>query len=279
MLDIVQVETEKEIMNALKLNHDGNRRMENGRMLYYQQAADRFFWEDIWLKDVTPDYYKPFLAGQLYNFETMFKRHLPKDGRILEAGCGTAQLVVALNSNGYNCVGLDYAINAMQKARQIVGALQLIYGDLTAVGISDNAFDAIISLGVVEHRFEGPEIFLQEKLRILKSGGVLMISVPYVNPLRQWRADRGAYQDDVSGLDFYQYAFSRDEFCEILKSVGYEIETTYSYSHKNTLVQELHWLNTAPRFLKKLILRVSKYIPYVNSELGHMLMVVARKPK
>lgn len=265
-------------MNTIKSNHDGNRRMDNGRMLYYKQAANQGFWEDVWLKDVTPDYYKPFLAGQLYNFEKMFKRHLPKDGKILEAGCGTAQLVVALNSSGYNCIGLDYAINAMRKARQAAGPLRLISGDLTAVGISDNVFDAIISIGVVEHRFEGPEIFLHEKMRILKPGGVLMISVPYVNPLRQWRSTHGAYQDNVSGLDFYQYAFSRDEFCGILKSAGFEIEVTYSYSHRDTLVQELHWLNTLPGFLKKAILRISKYIPYVNSELGHMLMVVARKP-
>jgi SAM-dependent methyltransferase len=252
--------------------------MENGRMIYFQRTANQNFWEDVWAKDVTSEYYKPFQTGQLYTFEKMFKRHLPKDGKILEAGCGTAQLVVALNSNGYNCMGLDYAINAMRKAREIVGPLPLISGDLTYIGIADNTFNAVISIGVVEHRQSGPEIFLQEMRRILNPGGLLMISIPYINPLRRWRAGRGAYQDDVSGLDFYQYAFSREEFCRILESTGYEIETTYSYAHQNTLTQELHWLNKIPEFLKKLILRVSKHVPYVNSDLGHMLMVVARKP-
>ena len=259
-------------------NRDDNRRLENGRLVYYKQTANQDFWESIWARDITSDYYRPFQAGSLFDFEKMFKRHLPKDKKILEAGCGTSQLVVALLSNGYKCMGLDYAINALRRARQIVGPLPLVAGDLTTICASDDTFGAIISIGVVEHRISGPEVFLQELLRVLSPGGVLMISVPYFNSLRQWRAYRGAYQDDVSGLDFYQYAFSRDEFCGILKSAGFLIETTYSYSTKNTLVQELHWLNTLPGFLKKFILRISKHIPYVNSELGHMLMVVAQKP-
>ena len=175
-------------------------------------------------------------------------------------------------------MGFDYAINAMRKARQIVGPLQLVAGDLTSIGVSNDVFDAIISIGVVEHRHAGPEVFLYEMRRILKPGGVLMISVPYFNPLRKWRAKHGAYQDNVNGLDFYQYAFSREEFCRILESTGYEIETTYSYAHQNTLTQELHWLNKMPGFIKKFILRISKHVPYVNSQFGHMLMVVARKP-
>ncbi|MBL8101255.1 MAG: class I SAM-dependent methyltransferase [Anaerolineales bacterium] len=263
-------------MDGIRSNRDGNRRLENGRMVYYKQTANQDFWESIWSKGITPNYYKPFQAGNLFDFEKIFKRHLPKAGMILEAGCGTAQLVVALNSNNYNCMGFDYAINAMRKARQMVRSLRLVAGDLTTIGISNDAFDAIISIGVVEHRHAGPEVFLYEMSRVLKPGGLLMISVPYFNPLRAWRARHDAYQDDVSGLDFYQYAFSREEFCSILESTGYEIETTYSYAHQNTLTQELHWLGKIPGFIKKLLLRVSKHMPYVNSELGHMLMVVAR---
>ncbi len=264
-------------MNDQRLNHDGNRRIENGRLVYFHKTADQGYWENLWEQEFDPASYEPFRAGKLYNFDRPFKRHLPKDGLILEAGCGPAQLVVALDANGYNCIGLDYAIHAMRKARQIVGSLRLVSGDLTALGISNDAFDAIISIGVVEHRRSGPEVFLYEMRRILKPDGLLMISVPYFNPLRQWRASRGAYQDDVSGLDFYQYAFTRREFCKILEDVGYEIETTYSYSYQHSLSQELRWLKTVHPVLRGFVLRFSKYIPYVNSELGHMLMVVVRK--
>jgi len=264
-------------MSDQKVNRDDNRQVESGRLVYYNKKADIGFWEDVWSRDMGLEYYKPFQSGKLYTFEKIFSRHLPKKGRILEAGCGTAQLVVALNARGYDCIGLDFATQALGKAQELAGPLKLFSSDLTALSLADTSFDAIISIGVVEHRREGPEPFLVEKYRILKDGGTLLISVPYFNSLRLGRAARGAYQDDVSGLDFYQYAFSREEFCRFLENSGFEVETTYSYAHQNTLTQELHWLNKSPEFMKKLILRISKYVPYVNSDLGHMLMVVARK--
>lgn len=258
-------------------NRDSNRRVEGGRLVYYKQTADAGFWEEVWGKNITLEYYKPFQAGNVFTFEKIFKRHLPRHGRILEAGCGTAQLVTALNAREYNCWGLDFATRTLAKAQKLAGPLHLISGDLTALGIVDNSFDAVISIGVVEHRRSGPEPFLKEKFRILKPGGLLLISVPYFNPLRLWRAGRGAYKDDVSKLDFYQYAFTRQEFIDLLETAGFEVKTIYSYAHQNTLTQELHWLNEIPVFLKKVILRASKYVPYVNSEIGHMLMAVACK--
>ena len=264
-------------MQKQKTNQDGNRCIENGRLVYYYKKADQDFWEDVWEQNWKSDYYKPFLSGYLSYFRKIFTRHLPRSGRILEAGCGTAQWVVALEANGYNCVGLDYAFDALRASRQVVDDLKLIAGDLTALGISNEAFDAIISIGVVEHRRDGPDEFLSEMHRILKPDGMMLISVPYFNPLRKWRARRGAYQDDVGDLDFYQYAFSREEFCSILEAAGFHVEVTYAYAHKHALSQELKWLKKIHPFLRKNILRVSKYTPYVNSELGHMLMAAACK--
>jgi len=258
-------------------NRDGNRRIESSRLVYYHKTPSKEYWEKLWEGQMLPGFYEPFRAGKLFNFKRIFIRHLPKRGMILEAGCGSAHLVLALNVNGYDCLGLDFAVQTLRYAQHAVGPLPLISGDLTAIGISDEVFDAIISIGVVEHRRAGPEPFLVEMHRVLKPLGTLLISVPYFNPLRQLRARRGAYQDDVRGLDFYQYAFTRDEFCRLLMDAGFEIETTYTYSHQHALTQELRWLKKIPESLKNLILRISKYVPYINSQAGHMVMVVARK--
>lgn len=264
-------------MNSTQMNRDGNRILENGRLVYYKQTANREYWESVWLQYSAPDYYTPFRQGKLFDFEKIFKRHLPKKGKILEAGCGTAQLVLALNANGYNCMGLDYASDALGVAQRMAGPLKLVSGDLTKLGVSNDAFDAIISIGVVEHRYAGPEPFLNEMSRILKTGGVMLISVPFFNPLRRWRSRHGAYRDNITGLDFYQYAFTKEDFCRIIETAGYKIESTYSYSHQKTLSEELSWLKKLPAPLTKFIMRLSKHIPYVNSEIGHMLMIVARK--
>ncbi len=215
--------------------------------------------------------------GNLNLFEKFFSKHLPRFGKILEAGCGMAQLVVALNARGYNCFGFDYTLQALRRVNSIVGKQPLICGDITAMGLAESSCAAVISLGVVEHRIGGPEPFLKEMLRVLQPNGVMMISVPCFNPLRRWRASHGAYQDSVTGLEFYQYAFTPDEFCSILEQAGFDVERTYTYAQQNTLTQELHWLRKFSVSHKALILRISKYIPIVNSKWGHMLMVVARK--
>lgn len=264
-------------MTQIKNARDGNRRLEGNRLVYFQQKADEEYWKRLWSEYANPQYYAPFQSGQLYTFEKIFTRHLPKQGKVLEAGCGTAQYVIALNVRGYQCMGLDYEFHAVKVANTYAGLLPLVCGNITALGMVDCAFDAIISLGVVEHRRAGPQPFLEEMSRILKPGGTLLISVPYFNPLRRWREAHGAYQDDVANLDFYQYAFTREDLYRFLEEAGFEIETYYTYAHQNTLSQELHWLKKIPESLKKIILRISKHIPYANSEIGHMLMVVARK--
>lgn len=260
-------------------NMDGNRRVENDRLVYYKQNTTSEYWENLWEKEITEDRYTPFKAGNLFEFARIFPKHLPKTGRVLEAGCGTAQFVVALNAQGYDCFGLDYAYRAMRRANELAGPLPLICGDITSFGLANDVFEAVISIGVVEHRREGPEPFLDEMWRVLKPEGIMLISVPCFNPLRRYRAQRGAYQDDVQGLGFYQYAFTPAEFCMILEQAGFIVEKTYTYAHQNTLNQELHWLKTVSPFVKKLFLRFSKYIPVINSRWGHMLMVIARKRK
>ena len=62
-------------MNDPKINRDVKRRVEKGRLVYYYEIADQGFWEDLWAKELTPDYYKPFLAGRLNGFEKIIKRH------------------------------------------------------------------------------------------------------------------------------------------------------------------------------------------------------------
>jgi SAM-dependent methyltransferase len=209
-------------------------------------------------------------------FEIPFTRHLNKNNIILEAGCGTGLWVIALRQRGYTCIGADYALQTLKYSKKILD-VPYLNGDITALGLAGEACDAIISLGVVEHRREGPEIFITEMHRILKPGGKLLISVPCFNPLRIWRANHGAYQDSVSDLEFYQQAFTKMEFSEILTANGFKILEYFPYSHRKCLRQELSWITRFGPFMSRLFQKLSDYIPYINSQLGHMLLVVAQK--
>src|SRR2546427_3960119 len=57
--------------------------------------------------------------------------------------------------------------------------------DLRELGFRSGAFDVYVSLGVVEHDPDGPAAILREAHRVLRLGGTLMLSVPYVNAARR----------------------------------------------------------------------------------------------
>ena len=116
--------------------------------------------------------------------------HLPRDGVIVDAGCGSGKWPLYLGGLGYRVVGIDVCHEALALARAAGPALDLALGDLLKVPLRTRSVDAVLSLGVVEHDERGPEELLAETHRILKPGGVLILSVPYDNLLRRLVVNR-----------------------------------------------------------------------------------------
>lgn len=90
---------------------NGRIHMENGRLVYYRRNMGRSFWDEHWRAHDSAQFYTPYLKGYIGRgrLPQVLMRWLPRRGGILEAGCGKAQLVVALRARGYDCVGLDNA--------------------------------------------------------------------------------------------------------------------------------------------------------------------------
>jgi SAM-dependent methyltransferase len=255
--------------------------VQNGRLVYFHTTANEAYWEGQWSAVLTRAYFARFLRGELDTLERPFTRYLPKTGTVLEAGCGTGQVVAALRARGYDAVGIDYAEQTIDEVHKILPDLPLSCGDLTHLDqVAPETFAAIISLGVVEHRREGPEPFLDESRRILKPGGMLLISVPWFNPLRQRRARKGAYRDDVTGKDFYQYAFSVPEFTAYLNKAGFKVIDECPYDQRTGLGEDVPLMAKVEKILPlaKGVYRLSSMTSGVlNPLLGHMRLYVAQK--
>lgn len=154
---------------------------------------------------------------------------LPKQGRILEAGCGLGRWVFYLTARGYDVTGIDLAREAIDEAKSFDPSAPVLYDDITRIGSPDETFEAAISLGVVEHFEEGPETALSELRRVLKPRGLLFVSVPvqnflrivFSNPLKdayRWYRRRKGME-----FAFEEYRYHRPFFTNLLRASGFDV--------------------------------------------------------
>lgn len=248
------------------------------RIAYYKAAASPDYWDGVWQQQKTEQLYKDAMQGNLGYYESIFTRHLPKDGRIIEAGCGLAQFVIALRARGYDVEGVDYASKVIDRVKSKFPELPVRAGDVTRLDVNDGYYQAYISLGVMEHRQQGPDIFLNEANRILTKGGIALISVPYINAIRWLKMKTGTFSGRPNGLEFYQYAYTPSEFDELLRAAGFEVTHHYQYGGYKGVKDELPFLTRVYDFPQGWRLR--KFLMnwrWSEAHMGHMMMYVCRK--
>ncbi|MBW3635582.1 MAG: class I SAM-dependent methyltransferase [Armatimonadetes bacterium] len=138
--------------------------------------------------------------------------------RLIDLGCGTGanlpMLREAVGPRGA-VFGLDFSPLALQFARgEIDGSnLYLSQGDAMRLPLRDEATDCVTMLDVLEHLPDDNRA-LCEVMRILKPGGVLLLSVP-------------AYQHLWSAHDEALHHFRRYERAQlgrVLRDAGFKIE-------------------------------------------------------
>jgi len=116
-------------------------------------------------------------AGKL----AFLERSLPRTGRAIEIGCGSARLLARVQrATGLAAVGLDPSPQALALARRTAGALaapmEVLRGDARALPFADRSFDLVLSGGLLEH-FEDPRAVLAEMVRVLRPGGTFYADV------------------------------------------------------------------------------------------------------
>lgn len=110
--------------------------------------------------------------------------NLPDNGKILDIGSNGNRLVLELAISGFDVYGLDPLGCSFSHPE-----LSIIIGDICQSPFSDNSFDVVTAVSTLEHiglgRWGDPQIenadrvALSEIRRILKSGGKLIMTVPF----------------------------------------------------------------------------------------------------
>ena len=93
---------------------------------------------------------------------------------VLEIGCGTGNVSSFLASHGYNVVGCEYYMEALDKAWP---GFDKVQGSAIDLPFTNNSFDIVSLFDVIEH-FDSEAPLLKEARRVLRENGLLLITVP-----------------------------------------------------------------------------------------------------
>jgi SAM-dependent methyltransferase len=121
------------------------------------------------------DHYWWFVGRRHLALGLLGKHMDSRGGAVLDLGCGTGVVSRELESIA-TVTSLDLSELALGfSARR--GLRRLVKGDGTRLPLRDASFDGIVGLDIFEH-IEDDELAFREACRVLRPGGVLVLSVP-----------------------------------------------------------------------------------------------------
>lgn len=243
-------------------------------------------------------------------------KYMPdKSARILEAGSGSGRVVKYFSDLGYrNVYGIEINREAIKNLNKNYPELRVRQGDLLKMPYPENYFDVVVSYGVVEH-FPALGVVspLKALYRAVKSGGVVIVSVPSFNYLRKvdyWVRQRlllldlkkspflrklfgkmPIVKEDPSQFlyykfpqfgPFFEYRLTPRQFEAACQEAGFRIMESRPISHLDgmyhlfgpRLVKFKEW-KFYPSRLGKWLNEIFKKIPFFHN---HMHLCVLQKP-
>lgn len=204
-----------------------------------------------------------FIPYQRLLDEICNQLEIQRGEKILEAGCGTCNLVLKIKERGAKVIGLDNVKMALSICKQKDPTIETVFADLREqLPFEDSYFDKVACNNTLYAIPREKQLgALKEFYRVLKTGGKLVLS----NPKRGWKP----LKIYITGLkDNLNEEGIIATFCKIIKMVVPTVKIFYY----NLLIQKegnYHFLD--PKEQKELLekagfSKVSETVFYYGKE-------------
>ena len=207
-------------------------------------------------------------------YALLVQRYGPKQGRVLEVGCGLGHLLDWLVDQ-YEIFGVDINQWALSQARRNIpeGNFALLSAeDLHA--FQDESFRIVIAKHVVEH-LPVPERAVSEMSRVLAPGGLLVLATPNLDsPMRAVKKDRWIGYKDPTHISLK----TPQEWLAMLQSHRIEARRVFSDGF-----WDAPYVPLLPAALQKLLFGAPGGLQAVLGwsiiplRMGESLIIIARK--
>jgi SAM-dependent methyltransferase len=185
-------------------------------------------------QDFNPDFWglftNPFYIARKGLYHSIKSLAPEITGNVLDVGCGRKPYRELFNYSEY--VGMDIENPGHDHANEEID----IFYDGKHFPFSEEKFDNIVCNQVLEHVFE-PEMFLGEINRVLKTGGHLLLTVPFVWDEHEQPNDYARYSSFALKHLLNQYGFHLKKEIKSVSDIRLIFQLINAYTYKKVMTK------------------------------------------
>lgn len=159
-----------------------------------------------------------------------------KVGKILDIGCGRGLFLDVMRRGGWDPIGTELNEKTAFYAFKTYG-LKVLHGDITQHKLLSQSLDAININQVLEH-LKNPDQVIEESYRLLRKGGMLIISVPDLGSPQFAIGKKNWFLLD---LPFHLFHFTEEGLENLLRKNKFKIKHIKRFSLE---ISPFGWLQT-----------------------------------